>query len=247
VLIVAPLAFAAAAGLGFVGATWWVRRHQSADVAPEGAGATATTTETAVDTAVATTDASSAPSPAPQPGRAGAGGGSATVVGTVKDLGETCGFGIDIDDGPNVLPVNLADELSIPGRRLRFEYVDEHFEDDCDDTDAVRLSHVTEIGSVDVPTACADSRRSFAALTDIIDGLDKTCSQDSDCVAFGDDPRDNCSRPRFTNDTTFHRYEARHDRYMRIIAAACELASAPCDDDRPGEPACVEGRCQPRE
>jgi hypothetical protein len=135
----------------------------------------------------------------------------------------------------------------MPGVQLAFTYIDENLPDDCEAAATVRLADVTKTGAIDVPSACVDSRRSLSTLVSIIDALDKTCAQNNDCLAFGEDPRDNCSRPRFTSDATFRPYQVRHDRYLRIIAAECEANTASCDEDAPGEPACVDGRCQRRE
>lgn len=70
------------------------------------------------------------------------------TTGTVKDLGEPCGFGIALDQGGLIIPSNLVNELSIPGIRLQFSYAKEDIIDHCDAADTYQLAHVTKIGTL---------------------------------------------------------------------------------------------------
>jgi hypothetical protein len=166
------------------------------------------------------------------------------VNGTVVDRGEGCGFGIRLDGDDGVLvPDDLDDELALPGTQLTFDYSDENSDDDCEGGETVRIDHVVKTGKVSLPNACDDSRRQFATLVSIVQGLDKSCRRDSDCVAFGQDPYDNCETVFFTKGSSFASHADRHGKLLRAIASECERSDAPCEGLGATEPVCESRLC----
>lgn len=165
------------------------------------------------------------------------------VTGTVKDLGETCGFGIELDQGGQIVPSDLADELAIPGVRLQFNYIREDIEDECDNVDTVRIANAIKIGNVQSPEVCADSRRALGVLVSLVEGLDKACEKDDDCVAYGDDPRDSCASPKFTSTASLAPRKHRHDKLLRAIQGTCEATTEACEGTQPTLAVCESQRC----
>jgi hypothetical protein len=98
----------------------------------------------------------------------------------------------------------------------------------------------------EIPTTCDDARRELATMVAVVSGQAATCTEDSECLAYGEDPRDACSSPRFTSAHAFRRYRRRHDLLIAAIAAACAKTTEACEDEVSKEPACIEGSCAAR-